>query len=226
MSDDKSAKTPQANRFDPKFTQRVIGAAGPGVSTRMRKVMDSLIRHLHDFARENEIPVDEYMAGIETSRPYTCSHCSPADASPFCSQINEFGRMSNDNRNEGQLLAHVVGLESFVDEITSKLASDATHGVIFTAIRGPFWRADAPTRHMGESIVHHIPNGDHTLIYGTVTDYLNDEPIERAELDVWHTEPNGLYKQQDENQIDFNLRGRFTRGKDGHYHFYCLCPTS
>ena len=226
MSDDKSAETSQTYRFDPNFTQSVIDAAGPAVSPRMRKVMDSLIRHLHDFARENEITLDEYIAGIEMVRSYTCSHCSPADASPLCSQINESGRMSSDKRNEGQLLAGVIGLESLVDEITYKLASDATDGPTSTAILGPFWRANAPTRNMGESIVHDIPDGDHTLMYGTVTDYLTGEPIEGAELDVWHTAPNGLYEQQDENQVDFNLRGRFTTGKDGHYHFYCLRPTS
>ena len=204
VSDDKSAETPQANQLDPKFTQSVVNAADPGVLPRMRKVMDSLIRHLHDFARENEITVGEYMAGIEIVRSYTCSHCSPADASPFCFQNNESGRMSNDKRNEGQLVAGVIGLESLVDEITSKLASDATHGPTSTAILGPFRSANAPTRNMGESIVHDIPNSDHILMYGTVTDYLTGELIEGAESDVWHTAPNGLYKQQDENQIDFN----------------------
>ena len=149
MSNDKSAKKPQTHRFDPNFTQSVINAAGPKASPRMRKVMDSLTRHLHDFTREDEITVDEYMAGIEMVCYYTCSHCSPADASPFCSQINESGRMSNDKRNEGQLLAAVIGLGSLVDEITYKLASDATDGPTSTAILGPFWRANAPTRNMG-----------------------------------------------------------------------------
>ena len=61
----KSAATPETHRFDPDFTQSVINATGPKASPRMRKVMASLIRHVHDFARENEITVDEYMAGIE-----------------------------------------------------------------------------------------------------------------------------------------------------------------
>jgi len=52
------------------------------------------------------------------------------------------------------------------------------------------------------------------------------QPIENAELDVWHTAPNGLYEQQDPNQPDMNLRGRFTTGPDGKYSFYCLRPTS
>jgi len=41
------------------------------------------------------------------------------------SKINEAGRMSTDRRNEGQLVCDVLGLESLVDEITYKLASDA-----------------------------------------------------------------------------------------------------
>ena len=134
--------------------------------------------------------------------------------------------MSDDKRNEGQLLSDIIGFESLVDEITYKAATGATNVPTSTAVLGPFWRANAPVRKMGESIVQGIPNGDYTYMHGTVTDHMTGEPIEGAELDVWHTAPNGLYEQQDENQVDFNLRGRFTTGKDGRYNFYCLRPTS
>ena len=133
--------------------------------------------------------------------------------------------MSTDKLNQGQFLSDVIGLESLVDEITHKLATDATDSPTATAILGPLWRANAPARKMGESIVHSIPGGDHTYMHGTVTDYLTGEPVDGAELDVWHNAPNGLYDQQDKNQVDFNLRGRFTTGKDGRYNFYCLRPT-
>ena len=53
------------DRIDPIFTQNVINATGPKTSPRMRKVMASLIQHVHDFARENEVTVDEWMAGVE-----------------------------------------------------------------------------------------------------------------------------------------------------------------
>ena len=122
--------------------------------------------------------------------------------------------MSDDKRNEGQLLSDIVGLESLVDEITYKAATGVTNETTSTAVLGPFWRANAPVRKMGESIVQGIPNGDYTYMHGMVTDHMTGEPIEGAELDVWHTAPNGLYEQQDENQVDFNLRGRFTTGKD------------
>ena len=57
-----SAKT---HRFDPNFTENVINATGSKASPRIRKVIASLIQHIHDFARENEITVDEWMKGVE-----------------------------------------------------------------------------------------------------------------------------------------------------------------
>ena len=79
-------------RFDPTFTQSVVEAMGPKTSPRMREVMACLIPHLHDFAREVELTVDEWMAGVNL--------------------LNWAGQMSNDRRNEGQLVCDVVGLES------------------------------------------------------------------------------------------------------------------
>ena len=63
-----SATTPRTHLFDPNFTQNVINCTGPKTSPRMRKVMTSLIHHIHDFARENEITVEEWMAGVEFVR--------------------------------------------------------------------------------------------------------------------------------------------------------------
>jgi catechol 1,2-dioxygenase len=79
-------------RYDPDFTQHVIDATGPKTSPRIREVMSSLIRHLHDFAREVDLTVDEWMLGVEL--------------------INWAGQMSNEERNEGQLVCDVIGLES------------------------------------------------------------------------------------------------------------------
>jgi catechol 1,2-dioxygenase len=133
--------------------------------------------------------------------------------------------MSDPKRNEGQLLCDVLGLESLVDEITYKLATSAADEPTATAILGPFYRHDAPRLEMGSCIVHGIEGGgDRTWMHGSVTDFKTGNPIEGAVIDVWHTAPNGLYEQQDPEQPDMNLRGRFTTGKDGRYDFYCLRP--
>ena len=55
----------KTSRFDPNFTDAVIKATGPKASPRTRKVFSSLIRHLHDFARETELTVDEWMAAVD-----------------------------------------------------------------------------------------------------------------------------------------------------------------
>ena len=133
--------------------------------------------------------------------------------------------MSNDSRNEGQLVCDVIGLEPLVDEITNRVASISSAPTETTGL-GPFYRPNAPIKEMGSTIVHGIPDGDHTFMHGRILDFKTGHPIEGAELDLWHTAPNGLYEQQDPNQIDFNLRGRFFTGRDGHYSLYCLRPTA
>ena len=80
------------HRFDPKFTETVINATGPKTSPRMREVMTCMIKHLHDFAREIELTVDEWSEGVAL--------------------MNWAGQMSTEKRNEGQLVCDVVGLES------------------------------------------------------------------------------------------------------------------
>ena len=142
-------------------------------------------------------------------------------------QMNEAGHMSTDRRNEGQLVCDILGLESLVDEITYKLASDAVDEPTSTAILGPFYRHAAPEKKMGDTIVSGYETeaqGDRTWMHGTVTDFQTGRPIEGAVLDVWHTAPNGLYEQQDPDQPEMNLRGKFTTGADGKYDFYCLRP--
>ena len=76
------------------FTKEVIESMGPNTSPRLREVMGSLITHIHDFARDVQLTTDEWMMGVK--------------------MINWAGQMSDEKRNEGQLLCDVIGLESCV----------------------------------------------------------------------------------------------------------------
>jgi catechol 1,2-dioxygenase len=87
-----NANGASSSRFDPTFTQNVINAMGPKTSPRMREVMTCLTKHLHDFAREIELTVDEWIEGVAL--------------------LNWAGKMSDERRNEGQLVCDVVGLET------------------------------------------------------------------------------------------------------------------
>ncbi|KAL3450581.1 Intradiol ring-cleavage dioxygenase [Aspergillus insuetus] len=197
-----------SHRFDPNFTENVVSAMGENVNPRFRQLMASLIRHVHDFARENELTVDEWMAGVQL--------------------MNWAGQMSDAKRNEGQLVCDVIGLESLVDEITFKLADEATDAPTATAILGPFFRADTPYRSNGETIVKTVPRdgkGEIAYMTGQVVDFETKKPLVNADVEVWQASTNGLYEQQDPEQEEFNLRGKFKTDAEGRYSFYCLRPT-
>ncbi|KAG6034221.1 hypothetical protein E4U41_006653 [Claviceps citrina] len=188
------------------FTQSVIDAMGPRTSPRLREVMTALISHVHDFAREVQLTTDEWMAGVQL--------------------INQAGQMSDDKRNEGQLLCDVLGLESLVDDITFSAATKSTNGLTASAILGPFWRRDTPHRQNGSTITFDTPpDGKVVHMHGKVTDVQTGEPLQNATVDVWQASTNGLYEQQDPNQKEHNLRGVFHTDAEGHYAFYCLKPT-
>jgi catechol 1,2-dioxygenase len=51
--------------YDPYFTEKVIAATGPNAHPRLAQVMPSLVRHLHDFAREVNLTVAEWTAAVD-----------------------------------------------------------------------------------------------------------------------------------------------------------------
>lgn len=49
----------QSSRFDPDFAKLVTEATGSNTTALHRQIMTSLIRHVHDFARDVELTHDE-----------------------------------------------------------------------------------------------------------------------------------------------------------------------
>jgi catechol 1,2-dioxygenase len=78
--------------MDQTFTDIVVSAMGPKTEPRTRQLMGSLIKHMHDFARENELTMDEWMEGMKI--------------------LNWAGKLSDDKINHMQLLSDILGLES------------------------------------------------------------------------------------------------------------------
>ncbi|KAI2626501.1 aromatic compound dioxygenase [Hypoxylon sp. NC1633] len=204
-------------KYDPEFTDKVIAATGPNAHPRLKQIMPNLLRHLHDFAREVDLTVAEWTVGVEL--------------------INEAGRQSTDKRNETGLLCDILGLESLVDEITSKLLLSSSAGAATatpSAVLGPFYRTDAPVLPNGSSIVRAAPGSAWyqqaepllTHVSGRVVSSSTGEPVAGALVDVWLAGPDGLYEQQDAAQPDMNLRGRFRTDAHGRYALYCVRPTA
>ncbi|KFA70275.1 hypothetical protein S40285_08218 [Stachybotrys chlorohalonatus IBT 40285] len=190
----------------PEFTQQVIDSMGPKTPERLREIMTSFIKHIHAFADEVQLTSDEWMVGVN--------------------MMNWAGQMSNEKRNEGQLMCDVIGLESLVDDITFTAATKSTNGLTASAILGPFYREDHPVRENGSTISFNTPkDAQVAFMHGRVTNGKTGEPLANAEIDVWQASTNGLYEQQDPDQQDLNLRGKYITDADGRYSLYLLRPT-
>jgi catechol 1,2-dioxygenase len=145
-------------------------------------------------------------------------------------QLNQCGQKSSTVRNETQLMCDIFGIESLADEISSKLVvSGGASAPTATAILGPFYRENAPMMPNGSSIIRSSTkeyDPELAEYRGRVVDFKTGQPLAGAMIDVWLTAPNGLYEQQDSDQVDFNLRGRFVTEEDGSYEFHALRPTA
>jgi catechol 1,2-dioxygenase len=113
-----------------------------------------------------------------------------------------------------------------VDEITYKKAAAATDVATQSAILGPFYRDNPPVLKKGDTITHNTPeDAEVVYMYGQVLDATTKKPVQGATIDIWEASTNGLYEQQDDKQVDHNLRGQFISEEDGSYGFYCIRPT-
>lgn len=94
-----------------------------------------------------------------------------------------------------------------------------------TAILGPFFRHDTPPTRNDSTIIKTMPSdGEVVFMHGIVQDAATGAPIPGIIVDIWQCSTNGLYEQQDPDQAEFNLRGKFTTDANGYYGLYCLRP--
>ncbi len=182
------------------LTGVVLSAMAGAPSDRLQTVMESLVRHLHAFAREVTLTEDEYDLAIAF--------------------LNRVGQATNDRHNEGILLADVLGFSTLVCLLNNGNAG-ATETA--SALLGPFWRMYSPTTENGGSIVRCATPGAPLFVNCRVLDPTG-APIPGVEMDVWHASPVGYYENQDPEQVDMNLRGKFFTDADGHFSFRSVKP--
>ncbi len=163
---------------------------------RLRFVLEKLVTHLHDFAREVELTHDEWNKGIEL--------------------LTRAGEITDVERNEFVLMSDVLGLSSLVDMINSSGATTPS------SLLGPFHISGAPELPVGGDLKKDNA-GDTVIVQGKVTNR-DGEPLAGANIEIWQTADNGLYSNQDADQPDFNLRTRLLVGDDGHYAFTTIRP--
>jgi catechol 1,2-dioxygenase len=105
------------------------------------------------------------------------------------------------------------------------LINNGDHGTTETDhnMLGPFWRMHSPVTANGGSIVRSPTPGPALFVDAFFRD-AEGNPIVGAEVDVWHSSPEGFYENQDPVQADMNLRGKFFTDADGHISFRSVKP--
>jgi catechol 1,2-dioxygenase len=162
---------------------------------RLREIMTSLVTHLHAFVREARLTETEFReaAGI----------------------LNEIGKLQTDSHNEMILMAGSLGVSTLVCLLNN---GDQGQTETSQSLLGPFWRLNSPRVQNGGTIVRSDTPGVPLFVTARVNDG-NGRPIAGADVDVWHASPVGLYENQDPEQADMNLRGKFTTDSDGRFWF-------
>ncbi|MDH2400474.1 dioxygenase [Bradyrhizobium sp. SSUT18] len=162
---------------------------------RLRQIMVSLVKHLHGFVRDVRLTEKEFR-----------------DATAV---IAELGKLSSDTHNEVVLMAGSLGVSPLVCLLNN---GDQGNTETDQSLLGPFWRLNSPRVENGGSIVRSETPGATLFVNGHVVDK-DGRPVAGAEVDVWHASPVGLYENQDPEQADMNLRGKFTTDQDGGFSF-------
>jgi len=199
-----------AEKFSQEFTPTVVQTMGPNANPRAKVVFASLFKHIHDFAREVELTIDEWQMGMQ-----------------FLDEVGHMYFTSNKTRHEMHRISDIIGLESLVDEIAHKHISESGDEPTSSSILGPFWSPNTPFRELGASIIQDPHKGQITKMHGKVYDLDTKKPLTNAVVDIWQASSNGKYDFQDpDNQTPNNLRGKFKTDGEGNYYFYCLRPTA
>ncbi len=189
-----------SDNSEAQITANVLKSLEGASNPRLKQVMTSLINHLHAFVREVELTEEEWLQGIQF--------------------LTRTGQMCDDRRQEFILLSDTLGVSMLVDAINHRTSGGATASTVL----GPFYREGAEELPYGASISKDS-RGEPAVLIGHVLD-TNGAPIPGAMLDVWETNENGLYEQQDPDQPDMNLRGRFRTDAEGRYKIVAIKPVS
>lgn len=190
-----------AHMTEEEITAEVVRRLDATADSRLREVMQSLVRHLHEFAREVRLTDEEWFAGIRF--------------------LTDVGHITDETRQEFILLSDTLGLSTLVDTINhSDVESLATEPTIL----GPFYVPESPWRERGASMVEYDDGGEPAVLTGRVVDS-DGAPIAGAVLDVWQNAATGFYAvQQPDVQPTTNLRGRYLSAEDGTYEIRTVRP--
>jgi catechol 1,2-dioxygenase len=158
------------------------------------------VTHLHAFARDVHLTEEEFEKAVQ--------------------YIVRLGQKTDEKHNEVVLMSGSLGFSTLICLLNNgnKGQTETTANLL-----GPFWRMNSPRTENGASIVRSPTPGPALFVNCWVKDQ-DGKPISGAEVDIWHSSPEGFYEQQDPKQAPMNLRGKFVTDTQGHFGFRSVKP--
>lgn len=179
------------------ITEAVLERFAATPDPRLKQVLSSLVRHLHDFARDVELTEAEWLAAIMF--------------------LTRTGHISDDKRQEFILLSDTLGLSMLVDAINHRMPEGATE----TTVLGPFYIQHPPVKAMGADITAGAV-GTPLFVSGGVA-APDGTPLVGANVDVWQSDDDGFYDVQKPGD-DPSLRARLITDPEGRFAFWTIVP--
>jgi hydroxyquinol 1,2-dioxygenase len=176
--------------------EQMAGTPNP----RLKQIMEGLVRHLHDWAREVDLTPEEWLEGIKF--------------------LTAVGHKCDQYRQEFILLSDTLGMSSLVNALHDRRATERSTQ---SSLLGPFYRQDSPRMNLGDSIVKHPGKGKEVVLYGKVVD-AEGRGIPGASVEIWQPDETGNYDLQLHDPSEMDLRGHFFTNEKGEYWMRTVAP--
>jgi hydroxyquinol 1,2-dioxygenase len=186
--------------FDEKsITRAVIARMDNCDDPRFKRVMTSLITHLHDFVREVELTEAEWIQAIQF--------------------LTDVGQTCTPQRQEFILLSDTLGVSVLVITLNHR----AEGGTAESTVLGPFYWEGAPDLPLGADLAVGV-KGEPAFYSGRVLS-ADGRPLAGALLDVWSGDGEGTYDMQMPGEVSMKARGKIRTDAQGRYWFRSIKPT-
>lgn len=149
----------EQEKIETELVERVITSFEDTENPRLKQLLQSLTKHLHNFVREVSLTEDEWNTGIQF--------------------LTDVGHITDDKRQEFILLSDVLGISMQTINISNQTYKNATEATVF----GPFFTEASPEIPLGGDSSGGA-SGEPSWVLGTVRD-TDGNAIPNARIEVW-----------------------------------------
>lgn len=181
------------------ITEAVLARFANCENPRLKRILGSLVTHLHAFVRETRLTEEEWTQGIAF--------------------LTDTGNKCDGQRQEFILLSDTLGVSMLTVALNQARPAGATEATVF----GPFHVEDAPEVSAGADLARGAP-GEPLFTDIEVVD-MDGQPIANAQVDAWQADEEGFYDvQRPELGDERRARGVLHTDAQGRTHFRSVVP--